>query len=93
LIHAGFDRVKALVINYLVALAVVLGGVVGFFVSSSVESIIPGLLPFAAGGFIYIAASDLMPEIKKEPDFKRSVKSFLIFLLGVLLMYAAKFIE
>jgi zinc and cadmium transporter len=93
LIHAGYDKLKAILVNYLVALTVVLGGIVGFFVSSSAESIIPGLLPFAAGGFIYIAASDLMPEIKKEPDLKRSIHSFLIFILGVLLMYAATFIE
>jgi len=93
LIHAGFNRVKALILNYIVALTVVLGGVVGYFVSSSIKDFIPILLPFAAGGFIYIAASDLMPEIRKEPNLKRSISSFLIFILGILLMYAVKFIE
>jgi len=93
LIHAGFNKMRALVINYVVALAVVLGGIVGYFISSSVGSIIPSLLPFAAGGFIYIAASDLMPEIRKEPDMKRSISSFLVFILGILFMYALKFME
>ncbi len=93
LVHAGFDRVKALVANYLVALTVVLGGLVGYFLSSSLDSLLPYLLPFAAGGFIYIAASDLMPEIRKEPNLKRSIHSFFIFILGVALMYAAKFME
>jgi zinc and cadmium transporter len=93
LVHAGFDRMKALAINYAVALTVVLGGVVGYFISSSIEDIIPILLPFAAGGFIYIAASDLMPEIRKEANLKRSVSSFAVFIFGVLLMYAIKFME
>lgn len=93
LIHAGFDRLKALSVNYLVALTVVLGGLTGYFLSSSLNSLLPYLLPFAAGGFIYIAASDLMPEIRKEPNLRRSIHSFFVFILGVALMYAVKFLE
>lgn len=92
LIHAGFHKTKALIINYIVALAVVLGGIVGYFLSFTIESVIPYLLPFAAGGFIYIAASDLMPEIRKERVLKKSVGAFLVFLLGIALMFAVKFI-
>ncbi len=90
LIYAGFKKKRALLINYLIALAVVLGGVVGYFSFSKIENIIPYLLPFAAGGFIYIAASDLMPEIRKEPNLKRSIGSFLVFILGILLMFVVK---
>ncbi|XOU94046.1 MAG: ZIP family metal transporter [Candidatus Kerfeldbacteria bacterium] len=93
LIHAGFKKKKALIINYLVALTVVLGGVVGYFISFFLSSIIPYLLPFAAGGFIYIAASDLMPEIRKEPNLKRSMSSFGIFILGIVLMFLVKLIN
>lgn len=86
LLHAGFEKKKALLINFLVALAVVFGGVVGYFISFSLDSIIPYLLPFAAGGFIYIAASDLMPEIRKEINLKKSIGSFVVFMLGIVLM-------
>ncbi len=92
LIYAGFKKTKALIMNYLVALSVVFGGIVGYFISLSLESVIPYLLPFAAGGFIYIAASDLVPEIKKETNFFRSIAYFLVFLLGVLLTFGLKFI-
>lgn len=92
LIHAGFHKTKALIINYAVALAVIAGGVAGYFLSFAVESVIPYLLPFAAGGFIYIAASDLMPEIRKERVLKRSIGAFLVFLLGIALMFAVKLI-
>jgi len=93
LIHAGFKKKQALIINYLIALTVVLGGIVGYFLSFYLENIIPYLLPFAAGGFIYISASDLMPEIRKEPKLSRSISSFIIFILGLVIMYLLKLIN
>jgi zinc and cadmium transporter len=93
LIHAGFNKKRALVVNYLVALTVVLGGVVGYFISFSLNNIIPYLLPFAAGGFIYIAASDLMPELRKETNLKRSISSFADYILGIALMLLVKLIN
>jgi zinc and cadmium transporter len=93
LIHAGFKKTKALILNYIVASTVILGGAVGYFASIYINDIVPYLLPIAAGGFIYIAASDLMPEIRKETNFKKSIKSFAIFLLGIILMIAVKFLD
>ncbi len=90
LIYAGFKRKIALIINYIVALSVVLGGLAGYFLSSFFQNMIPYLLPFAAGGFIYIAASDLVPEIKKEERFIKSVFSLLVFILGIGLMFILK---
>lgn len=92
LLHAGFNKTKALALNYIVATAVIFGGIVGYFASFYIGGIIPYLLPIAAGGFIYIASSDLIPEIRKENDFMKSIKSFGIFLLGIVLMIAVKFI-
>jgi zinc and cadmium transporter len=51
-----------------------------------VGGIIPMLVPFAAGNFIYIAASDLIPEMHKSDGIAR-VTSILVFSLGVLFMY------
>jgi zinc and cadmium transporter len=93
LIYAGFRKKTALIINYVVAFTVVLGGVVGYFFFSSLNNILPYLLPFAAGGFVYIAASDLMPEIRKEANLKKSIVSFLVFLLGIILMYLIKIVN
>ncbi len=92
LIYAGFKRKMALILNYIVALTIVLGGIVGYLLFSSLENFLPFLLPFAAGGFVYIAASDLMPEIRKEPNLKKSIISFFFFILGIILMYLVKFI-
>lgn len=93
LIHAGFEKKKALIINYLISLSIILGGITGYFINSSIDGIISYLLPFAAGGFLYIAATDLVPEIRKHENIKRSIISILIFIFGVLIMYGVKFIE
>ena len=93
LIYAWFKNKTALILNYIVAFTVVLGGIAGFFFFSYTEGILPYLLPFAAGGFVYIAASDLMPEIKKEANIKKSMTAFSIFVLGILLMYLVKLIN
>ncbi|MBP6855635.1 MAG: ZIP family metal transporter [Candidatus Pacebacteria bacterium] len=86
LLHAGFNRLKALIANYTVSLFVVLGGIAGYLVRTPLEHILPYLLPFAAGGFIYIAASDLMPEIRKEKHLGKSILNFFIFIAGIVLM-------
>lgn len=92
LLYSGFSRKKALIANFLVAATAVLGGIIGYFISFQIENITSFLLPFAAGGFIYISASDLMPEIRKETSLKKSMLSFGFFLLGILIMYLVKFI-
>lgn len=87
LLHAGFSRKRALFFNFVVSITSVLGGIFGFLLATRVESIIPYSLPIAAGGFIYIATSDLMPELIKEVAPKKMISSFLLFLLGVITIY------
>ena len=92
LLYAGFKKTKALTLNFLVALVVVIGGIVGYFLSFSLAGLTIYFLPIAAGGFLYISTSDLIPEIRKERDIKRSFISFAFFLVGIAIMYLAKFI-
>lgn len=92
LIYGGFEKKKAIVLNFIVALTVVAGGIVGYFISKSIEQVAVYLLPFAAGGFIYIAATDLVPEIKKELDIKKSMATILVFICGILIMWLIKFV-
>lgn len=90
LVHSGFSKTKALTANLLVSTTIILGGIVGYYASQTAQFTIPYLLPFAAGGFIYIAAADLMPEIRKENKVKKAVLSLIVFLLGISIMLVLK---
>jgi zinc and cadmium transporter len=90
LLYGGFSKRRAITLNFVVALTAVLGGVVGYFVSSLIENIVLFILPFAAGGFIYIAATDLVPEIRKELDMKKYMATLLVFICGILIMWVTK---
>ena len=67
----------------------ILGGVLGFVFASFTQFSVY-LLPIAAGGFIYISASDLIPELHKEPDRMKSFLSLLTFVLGLAILLLIK---
>ncbi len=92
LIYGGFEKKKALFLNYIVATSIIIGGIVGFYVTQFIDKAVVFLLPFAAGGFIYIAATDLIPEIRKEIDTRKSIIIFEIFIIGILIMWVIKVI-
>jgi zinc and cadmium transporter len=92
LVHGGFSIKKALLANFLTALTAVLGGILGYFLITFTENAMMYLLPFAAGGFIYISASDLLPELRKEVNIVKAIINFLIFLIGIALMFIVKLI-
>ena len=84
LIHGGFNNRKALWFNFLSALTAVAGAVVALVATTYLEDIALGLSSFAIGGFIYIANSDLIPELHKDKTFRRSWKQLLAILLGII---------
>jgi zinc and cadmium transporter len=86
LLHSGFSVKKALLFNIGVSLTSVLGAVVGALWLSQVEVMSSYITAFAAGGFLYVSTSDLLPEIRKEDGSSRSWITFIVFLLGMLLM-------
>ena len=91
LIHGGWKKNKALLFNFFSGLAMVVGGIVAWLLARDIE--IMFLLPFAAGNFIYIAASDLLPEIKHCDLWKRNLAHFFAFLIGIVLMCGLLFLE
>jgi zinc and cadmium transporter len=92
LLYAGFRKKKAIVLNFLISLMTVVGGLVGWFLSFYVEGLTAYFLPIAAGGFIYIAASDLLPEIRKENNGVKFFTNLFVLLFGVGLMLLVKLI-
>jgi zinc and cadmium transporter len=83
LVYGGLSKKRALVYNLLSALTAILGGIIGYYTSTYAAEFPPLLIPFAAGGFIYIAASDLIPEIHKERSLNKTILQLVSLLLGI----------
>ncbi len=93
LIHGGFSRTKALIVNFASALTAFLGVISALILSEFVKNISLFLVPISAGGFIYIAGSDLIPELHKKFTLKKSLLELIIFIFGILVMTSLLFFE
>ncbi|MEM2897601.1 MAG: ZIP family metal transporter [Candidatus Bathyarchaeia archaeon] len=90
LLYGGFRKEKALMYNFFSALTAVLGALMAYYLASYIEGVKQFLVPFTAGGFIYIAATDLMPELHKRTRVGDSLVQLLTILTGIGLMLALK---
>ncbi|MEK6954299.1 MAG: ZIP family metal transporter [Candidatus Micrarchaeota archaeon] len=94
LIYSGFSRAKALAFNLLSALLAVVGALAFYYFSSLVENIGPYALGFTAGMFIYIASTDLVPELHKETDPSKSMMQLVLICTGIAaIWFIATFLE
>ena len=92
LIHSGFTKTKALLYNFYSAIFAILGAILTYLLANYVYNFTIYLMPVVAGGFIYLAGSDLIPEIHKERDVTKSIFNFLIMILGIFLVFIASII-
>lgn len=90
LMYAGYSRRKAIWYNLLTALTAVVGAAVALMFGARLEGFSTFIVPFTAGGFIYIAVADLIPEMKKETAPSKSTWQLLFIILGVALMLLLK---
>ena len=93
LLHSGYTRTKALFLNFLSALTALLGALLFFALGDIAETFVLYCIPMAAGGFIYIAVADLIPELHKTKRLRHSLAQIMAVLLGVALMYLLLFLE
>ncbi len=93
LLYAGFSKLRALLLNFLSASSILLGVIAGFVVQDALIPRIPFVLLFAVGVFLYIGASDFVPEFRKERDPAKTVALFLVFLGGLLALWLFTFLE
>jgi zinc and cadmium transporter len=88
LIHGGWDRGRALLLNLVSGLTFLIGGMVAYAASARID--VGFLVPFAAGNFIYIGASDLVPEVNKHRDACANIIHFSAFAIGIALLWAIR---
>jgi len=87
LVYAGMERRRALLYNFLAALSAVLGGFIGSSFFASVENLGGYMIAFSAGAFIFLAASELIPEMHDGESRLRSMIQLAILVLGMLTIY------
>ncbi len=93
LLHGGFTKKRAIFYNLLTALTAIIGVAISLFVFSYIPNILSFLIPFAAGSFVYIAGSDLIPELHHEPGKKKAIAQLVALLLGMAIMWALLLLE
>ena len=93
LLHAGFSKPKAFWANFLSASAAIVGAITALLIGEHLPRFPAVMVPLTAGGFIYIAGSDLVPELHKERDPVRSAIQMIAIGFGVGLMLLLKFAE
>jgi len=87
LIHSGFTKTKALVWNFIFALTAVLGGILTYLFAQTIDQLTPILLSIAAGSFLYLAMSDIIPELQKENSARQIFKQLFWLVFGIALIY------
>jgi zinc and cadmium transporter len=93
LIHAGYTRMQALLVNFYSALLAVAGGVLTLLIGQVANATEAWIVPIAIGVFIYTASSDLVPELHKETGIVPTILEVLGIVIGVGAMYALLFLE
>lgn len=93
LLHSGYSKKQAIMLNGLTGLASIAGALLVIIFESRVPSVGAALMPFAAGNFLYIAGSDLIPELHKETGAKRSTIQLVSLLAGIAFMAALMLME
>ena len=93
LLHAGFSRTSALWLNFFTATLAIAGAILSLLLGGHLQHFSTVVLPFAAGGFVYIAGSDLVPELHKERQPPQAAVQMLAIGAGVGLMLLLKLLD
>ncbi len=85
LLNAGYSKRRAFVFNLLSGASALVGGVVGYFVLDAISQLLPYALLLAAASFVYIALSDLLPEMMRRSRLAQSLPQVGFVMVGVAL--------
>lgn len=83
LLHSGYSKMQALLLNLVSSFATLLGGVLAYFALQSMQNIVPTLLALAAASMIYVAVADLIPGLHKRTSLRDTVEQVVLIALGV----------
>lgn len=94
LMYSGLSKWRALLLNFFSATLAIAGAVIGLIFGTQSEIFISAIVPFAGGAFIYIAGSNLIPELLRENrELKMLFQQSLAFIVGIMIMYGLLFVQ
>jgi zinc and cadmium transporter len=83
LLHSGYTRTQALLLNFLTGVATLIGALVGYYALSMFQGWMPALLGLAAASMLYVAMSDLIPGLHKRAEIKSTLQQLVLIAMGV----------
>lgn len=83
LLHSGYTRRRALLLNLASSLTAVVGGILGYFALEGAQEVVPYVLVLAAASFIYIAVADLIPDMQRSVDVRSTLMQVALIAAGV----------
>ncbi len=91
LLYSGYSKKKAYMLNVLSGATTIPAAILGFYIFDSMQFLVPYMLAFSAASFLYIALTDLTPELHKKWGLYHTISQLMLILLGIITMYV--FIE
>jgi zinc and cadmium transporter len=86
LLHSGYSKKKAFLYNIISSSTTIPASIISYFMLDSIEFTIPFFLAFAAASFLYIALSDLTPDLHQNTDIKYILRQLAVIIIGIILM-------
>ncbi|MHA2005718.1 MAG: ZIP family metal transporter [Promethearchaeota archaeon] len=86
LLHSGYSKKKAFSYNIISSSTTIPAAIIGYFIIGTLSSVVPFILAISASSFIYIALSDLTPDLHQHTDLKYSLRQLFFILTGIVLM-------
>lgn len=83
LLHSGYRKSTALMLNLISSLATLVGGVLAYFALQSMQSVVPTLLALAAASMLYVAVADLIPGLHKQTHLRDTIEQVILIALGI----------
>lgn len=83
LLHSGYTKRAAFVLNMVSSAAMVLGGVLAYYALQTMEQWIPPLLGLAAASMLYVSVADLIPGLHRRPELRATAQQVVLIGLGI----------
>jgi len=90
LLHSGYTRRRALLVNLVSSMAMAIGGVVGYVALARLDGLIPPLLGFVAASMIYVAVADLIPGLHRRVELRATVQQVVLIGLGIFTIWLVR---